>query len=33
MELLGTRILQEGSGNGGGRMITEENTEPERRRR
>jgi hypothetical protein len=33
MELLGTSILQEGDGNGGGRMITAENTDPERRRR
>jgi hypothetical protein len=28
MELMGTSILQEGGGNGGGRMITEENTDP-----
>jgi hypothetical protein len=33
MELLGTSILQEGGGNDGGRMITAENTDPERRRR
>jgi hypothetical protein len=33
MELLGTSILQERSGNGGERMITAENTDPERRRR
>jgi hypothetical protein len=32
MELLGTSILQEGSGNGGGKMITAENTGPEKRR-
>jgi hypothetical protein len=31
MVLLGTSILQEGDGNGGGRMITAKN-EPERRR-
>jgi hypothetical protein len=33
MELLGMSILQEGGGNGCGRMITTENTNPERRRR
>jgi hypothetical protein len=33
MELLGTSTLREGSGNGGGRMITAENTDLERRRR
>jgi hypothetical protein len=32
MELLGTSILQERCGNGDGRMITAENTDPERRR-
>jgi hypothetical protein len=32
MELLGTSILQKGGGNGGGRMITAKNTDPERRR-
>jgi hypothetical protein len=31
MELLETSILQEGGGNGGGRMVTAENTDPERR--
>jgi hypothetical protein len=33
MGLLDMSILQEGSGNGGGRMITAENTDPEGRRR
>jgi hypothetical protein len=33
MELLVMSILQEVGGNGGGRMITAENTDPERRRR
>jgi hypothetical protein len=33
MELLGTIKLREGSGNGGGRMITAVNTDPERRSR
>jgi hypothetical protein len=32
MELVGTSILQEGGFNGDGRMITAENTNPERRR-
>jgi hypothetical protein len=32
MELLGTSILQERGGNGGGKMITAKNTDPERRR-
>jgi hypothetical protein len=33
MGLLETTILQEGDGNGGGKMITAKNTDPERRRR
>jgi hypothetical protein len=33
MGLLETSIFQEGGGNGGGRMITAENTDPERRKR
>jgi hypothetical protein len=33
MELLGTSLLQEGGGNGGEKMITAKNTDPDRRRR
>jgi hypothetical protein len=33
MGLLFSSILQEGASNGGGRMITAENIDPERRRR
>jgi hypothetical protein len=33
MELLETSILQEGGGNGSGKMITAKNTDLERRRR